>query len=246
MISHIRAEWLKLITTRAYLGYLGGAAVAAALFAFVGTAQGPPPWHITDPLHDGTMWHMTTMAVVVFSLLLGARSFTDEFRQRTIVHTFVADPSRWRSTAAKTIVSVMAAGLLTGLAIAVVAGVTYALAAATGGDLVPHRADVTAGLGMLAAAALWSVIGTGVGALVRNPVPVIAGGLLYVIVVENVAGGLIGDDAVYLPGQAANALAGVPAVATTLATSTAAMVIGGYALVLWVVGLATLRRRDLL
>lgn len=246
MTASLRAEWLKLLTTRTFPGLLYAAAGGGILAAFIGIAQGPPPWGVSEPLRSGTAWTLGTLMVTVLAVVLGSRTVTEDFTHDTVVHTFVADPGRRRSTLAKAAVAALASTMVGAVVVGAIGATTYAIAAITGGDLAMFPSDGAAALGLVAAAGVLGIIGAGLGALVRHPVPAIVGALLWLFVAENVAGLLVGGAAAYLPGKLAAILAGVPqdAVAPSGAVAAAAMV--GYAAVLSVAGVLVIRRRDVL
>jgi hypothetical protein len=246
MTNALRAEWLKLVTTRAFGGILYGAAAAGVLLGFIGTAQGPPPWDVTEPVSAGIAWNFGVLTVTVLAVMTGSRTVTEEFDHDTIVHTFVADPPRRRSMIAKS-----AIGALLSIAVATVtalalAGTVYAMAAITGGDLVMYTSDGAAVLGLIGAASAMGVIGAGLGALVRHAVPAIVGALLWLLVAENVVGILAGAVSGYLPGKLVSDLAGVPQSAGSASLTVAAVAMATYAVLLAVAGTFEIRRRDLL
>jgi ABC-2 type transport system permease protein len=246
MTASLRAEWLKLVTTRTFWGLLYAAAGAGALAAFIGAAQGPPPWDVTQPLRSGTAWSLGALMITVLAVVLGSRTFTEDFTHDTIVHTFVADPGRRRSTLAKATVAALASTLVAAVAAGAIGATTYAMAAVTGGDLKAFPSDGAAALGLLAAAGVMGIIGAAVGALVRHPVPAIVGALLWLFVAENLVSLLAGSAAGYLPGKLATILAGVPQGAVAPSGTVAAAAMAGYAAVLTLAGMLVLRRRDVL
>jgi ABC-type transport system involved in multi-copper enzyme maturation permease subunit len=246
MTAALRAEWLKLVTTRTFRGLLYSAIVVGVLAAFIGTAQGPPPWDVTKPLHTGTAWWMGALTVIILAVIVGSRTVTEEFTHHTIVHTFVADPERRRSVIAKALIAAGAAILIAAVTAAAIGASVYGLAAITGGDLAMFASDAPAVLGLLVAAAALGVIGAGVGALVRQPVPAIVGALLWLFVVENLVSLLAGGAAGYLPGKLATALAGVPTQGAGAPLTVAAAGMAAYAVLLAIAGMFELRRRDVL
>lgn len=243
MTRVLKAEWLKLRTTRAFYGLIAGAAVVAALGAF-STIASASVESLRGPLHDQTMWVLASLNIGLFALILGIRSYTEEYRHRTIVHTLFADPDRRRSAAGKAIVSAFAAVLLTAIATAAMVAVGLALGAAKGGNLQPDTSDVAAAAGLLGAAAMWGVLGVGIGALIRHQVAAIVGGLVWMLVIENLGAGFLGDASSYLPGQSAHSLARAGEVGDLLAVPVAAGVLGTYAVILWAAGMIATRRRD--
>ena len=229
-----------------YLRTVLAAAAIGVLSAFIGTATGPPPWDMSEPLHNGIMWMYGTMTVGVLALLLGARAFTEEFRHSTIVHTFVADPGRIQTALAKAVTAGLAAGILAAVSVTAMALVAYAMSVLSGGEVAYYGTDATAAAGLIMAAAAWGVLGVGLGALVRQPVPAIVGGLLWLLVFENVAGGFLGTIAAFLPGKVAQALAQLPNAANGMGVPFAAALMSIYAVVLWSAGVVTMRERDVL
>ncbi len=246
MTASLRAEWLKLVTTRTFWGLLIGAAVAGVLVAFIGTAQGPPPWDVIEPVRSGTAWSLGALMITVLAVVLGSRTVTDDYAHDTIVHTFVADPGRRRSTLAKATVAGLASTLVAGVGVGAIGATTYAMAAITGGRSMAFSSDGVAALGLVAAAGAMGVIGAGLGALVRHPVPAIVGALLWLFVAENLVSLLAGSAAAYLPGKLTTILAGVPQEAVAPSGTVAATAIAAYAAVLVLVGMLVIRRRDVL
>lgn len=241
----VRAEWLKLRTTRSFYGLVAGAVGVAALGGF-STVASASAESLTGPVHEQTFWVLASINIGLFALILGIRSYTEEYRHRTIVHTVFADPHRRKSAVAKAVVSAGAAIILTAIATAVMIGIALAMASAKGGGLAVESSDAGAIAGLLGAAALWAVLGVGIGALVRHQVAAIVGGLVWVLVIENLGTGFLGDGGAYLPGQAAHALARATEVGNLLAVPVGAGLFAGYALVFWAGGVAATRRRDLI
>ena len=83
-----------------------------------------------------------------------------------------------------------------------------------------------------------------VGAVVRYQVPAVVGALIWVLVVENLGAGLLGQAGSYLPGQAAHALASASQAGTLLAPAIGALVLGGYALLAMVAATVRMTRAD--
>ena len=119
----LRSEFRKLRTTRTAFGLLAGAvvlhgprAVGFAERRDAGRTGGGP--HVAVRLRRGGRHHR-----VVFVMVLGIRSFTDEVRHGSIVPTFLATPKRLRVLAAKTAVSAAAAVVFAIAALGVGTGV---------------------------------------------------------------------------------------------------------------------------
>ncbi len=74
----LRPELIKARTVRTLPALIGGAAAVAALASAAG-----PPAQLRGSLHETTAYFISCIAVAVFAVVLGARSFTDEFRDGT-------------------------------------------------------------------------------------------------------------------------------------------------------------------
>jgi ABC-2 type transport system permease protein len=225
----VRAEFRKLSTTRSALGLLA-ALVGIMVLGVAVTMLTMSAEDLSGPLHELPLFQSATF-VFIFVYVLGVRSFTDEFRYGTITPALLVDPSRARLVAAKTVV-MGAAGLLFSLAASVtilfLAVPWLAIKGAETTVTIDGLVGVVAGSAV--AAALWSLIGVGVGAALRQQVSAIVGGLVWLMVGETLAAQLMPHAAKYLPGQAANALA-VPAQPLLLAVWTGALMLAMYSLV---------------
>jgi ABC-2 type transport system permease protein len=116
-------------------------------------------------------------------LILGILVMAGEYRHRTILGTYLAEPRRGRVIAAKLV--------MVGLVGAVLGAVTFGVALA---EAVPvyatkgiHHLPVDVPqmwLGATLATACYGLLGVAVGALARNTVGAVVGGLIWVQVVE--------------------------------------------------------------
>jgi hypothetical protein len=246
MSALLHAEWLKLVTTPTYRRLVYGTAVAMVLGAFLGTAQGPPPWDVSEPLHTGAVWSLASLAVILVAVVVGSHTFTQEFAHDTIAHTVIADPGRRRSMVAKGAVAALASTLVAGIATVMIAATVYAMAAVTGGDVVVNESDGLAVLGLLVAAATMGVLGVGVGALMRHPLPVLIGVLLWLFVAENVVGLVAGPVAGFLPGKLAVSLSSLSLGSDGTSIPMTAGALAAYAAAISAAAALVMRRRDLL
>ena len=178
MTALLRAELLKLRTTRTYAVFVAEALAATLLVVGLNAAsQKPGHGHDLRNLFaaDAAGW---------FALLLGAVVTTGEWRHRTIAGTFLAAPDRARVLAAKVAVSAAA-----GIALSFVGTVG---STALGAAILSHRGLHTPDVGMLAdilwrnlvIAGLYGAIGVAVGALVRSQPATIAGLLIAALMLE--------------------------------------------------------------
>src|SRR5258708_3901398 len=102
MRNQIVSEIRKLRTTRSAWGLLIGSLGLVGL-GVVGTLWESTPAILTAPLAAQSGTHVALSFTWVFVLILGLRTFTDEFRNGSIVPTLLADPHRRRVLSAKLI-----------------------------------------------------------------------------------------------------------------------------------------------
>lgn len=243
MHRSLRAELLKLVTTRATYGLILGA-IAVVTLTVGSTIASAKGTSLSGALHDQVFFLLASINVGLFSLIVGMRVVTDEYRNSTIVHSFLSDPGRNRTLVAKGLASALAASVIAVASLIVLIAIALPLASAKGGTLALEGSDASAFAGFVFSNALWAIIGVGVGATIRHQVAAIVGGLVWVLVIENLGSGFLGDVGSYLPGQAAYALGNALDTATALQPSTAATVMVIYALVASLLGIAVTRIRD--
>src|SRR5829696_94430 len=208
MRALLRSEYLKIRTTRTAPGLLASLLVLVGLATF-GVERGLIGGSVAGGVAPELFITMAAAIVPIFALVLGIRSFTDEFRSGAIVPTLLATPKRGQVVRSK--LAVMAAvGAAGGLVAAVMAaGVGAALVTLEGGSVLVAWGSLAALTAKVAAvAAASAVIGLGVGALVRHQVAAIVGTLVWFLVAENLAEGLVPAVARYLPVHAMNAMVG--------------------------------------
>jgi ABC-2 type transport system permease protein len=174
----LRAELIKLRTTRTFAG-LAGAAIAISLIITVLVAL------LTEPSEESVLVDVyTTDLSGLFIFILAVVGIAGEWRHRTITSSLLAAPDRLRFLAAKTL-AFAAAGVALSLAISVSVSV-LATAILSSRDLpLPELGDVIALLGRNAlVAGLLAAFGVGIGALVRNQPTAIVAVLLLSFAIE--------------------------------------------------------------
>jgi ABC-2 type transport system permease protein len=146
---------------------------------------------------------------VLAPALFGALAVTSEYRHRTITYTFLFAPRRHRVLAAK-LAAYALAGTGYGLVVAGSAAIAlYGAAAARGTEVGASPGTVAGMLACLTAAmTAYTVIGVGVGALLRDQTAALAVLGAYLYMVEHLLVLIPGVSAVYpfLPGGATAAL----------------------------------------
>src|SRR5713101_9082447 len=200
MKRQLRAELLKVRTTHTTAGMgaamLGLVVVAIALHAF----------GLSVPKLSGRSQQLGVFRDVgenlgsLFAALLGGMAITSEVRHGTIRPTLLITPQRGRVVAAKAVTVLLGGAVLGALATACAAG-ARSLFLGIRGVTVPADAGDYALLvaGGSIAAALWAVIGLGVGAVVRSQVPTVVGIFVWVLFVENILIGSIPTVRKYAP-----------------------------------------------
>ena len=121
MRNQIASEFRKLATTRSIYAMLAGLVIVG--LGVVATTTDAEPGSLLAPLEHQAFLNVSLTIAPLFGLLLGLRSFTDEFRYGSIVPTLLANPDRRRVLGAKLVAT---------------AGGGVALSLAAGGDL-DHR-----------------------------------------------------------------------------------------------------------
>jgi ABC-type transport system involved in multi-copper enzyme maturation permease subunit len=243
--SLLRSEWLKQRSTRTLLG-LFAAMLGLVLLAVL--------LHSLLPAEDLADPHVQLMVLgrgeflgALFAALLGAMSVTAEVRHGTIRPTFLFTPRRGRVVLAKVGVSVVIGAGLGLVAGAAAVGVGAAAFRARGIELQLDGNDyVLLVLGSAAASALWAAIGVGVGALVRNQVPVLVGICAWLLFVEGLLAGdlvALGEIGRFLPGSAAAAISGQDP-GTLLSPAVGLALLAAYAVVATLAGRVATSRRD--
>jgi ABC-2 type transport system permease protein len=244
MRNQIASEFRKLTTTRSIYAMLAGLIVIVGL-GVVATTTDAEPGSLLAPLEHQVFLNVSLTIAPLFGLLLGLRSFTDEFRYGSIVPTLLASPVRRRVLGAK-LVATAGGGvalLLAALVISLAVGVPI---------LVIKGIDVTWSTGALAmivgrlvvATVMWTAIGVGLGLAVKHQVAAIAGALVWLLAAEGIFSGLVPDVAKYFPGAAGFAVVGINP-AELLAPSQGAVLLGGYALLAVATGAVLMQRRDM-
>jgi ABC-2 type transport system permease protein len=208
MIAQIRAELLKIRSTRTTLGLILGMIALILLFTLL-TGLLTHPGGLASKEDQRQLLSLGSLADV-FSALAGVLLVTSEYRFGTIRPTILFNPERSHVLAAKVV-----AGALAGLAFGVLAeavgwAIGYAILDGRGITVVLSSGDILLlTLGGLAGAALWGAIGAGLGAIIHHQVggviTLLAGGL----VVDDLLFGLVPSVGRFTPTRATDALTGL-------------------------------------
>jgi ABC-2 type transport system permease protein len=237
VIPLVRGEMIKVRTTRTALSF-GLASVLLVLALVLLTVLTGDPSDVQskkDALNLGGV-------LCIPLLLFGIVGATGEYRHRTLAPAVLIAPDRMRLAIAR-LIAYLATAFVVAVAMAVVALAVGAplLASEPGPDLAvsDYRAIVLGGIG---ATMLVTALGVGVGMVVKNQVAGVVGALMWLVILAP-AVTLIDDWLVKtLILDAAATLGGSGSDEVT--TAGAALVLGIWAAVFVIAGLAFERRRD--
>jgi ABC-2 type transport system permease protein len=236
----VRAEILKLRTTRgAFLLLLG--AVAINIFTVVAPGE-EALREFAQPLHEQQAVLIVSMLMRILLLALGIRAVTEEFRHGTITPTLLAAPRRQKLVVAKAIAVAGAGALFALVTVTTLLASMNVMANLNDLTVAPLEESWRTLVGALTVGVIWPVVGLGVGLLVRSAVAATVGGVVWLMGLEQMIGGRLGDAGDFLPGEAG--------LAATIAPSSRALWIGALALLAWALvtsvgGGLILKRRDM-
>lgn len=224
------AAWVTLALT---IG-LGVASVASNIL--VPVQPGGPAFGSVDQVnHALSSSALTSMVMLTIGILVMA----GEYRHRTILQTYLGEPRRGRVLLAK----LLTVGCLGAALGAVVFAIAYAEAVAIYGTRGVHElpVDITQlWLGAVLASAVYGVLGVALGALTRNTVAAVLGGIAWSLIIENgILQNVVPAVAKWLPTGAGVAVTSVGSVGSTLLSPPVAAVV----LIGWAAGISGLASR---
>jgi ABC-2 type transport system permease protein len=244
MRNQIASEFRKLTTTRSIYAMLAGLIVIVGLGVVATTTDGEPG-SLLAPLEHQVFFNVSLTIAPLFGLLLGLRSFTDEFRYGSILPTLLASPVRRRVLGAKLVATAGGGVALSLAAVAISIAVGVPILVIKGIDVMWSPGALAMIVGRLVAATvLWTAIGVGLGLAVKHQVAAIAGTLVWLLAAEGILSGLVPNVAKYFPGAAGFAIVGINP-AELLTPILGAALLGGYALVAVATGAILMQRRDI-
>jgi ABC-2 type transport system permease protein len=242
VISQIRAEVLKIRSTRTTLGLVAGLLVIVIAFTVLsGLLQHAR--HLTSTEDQRQLLGIGSISGL-FSGLAGILVLTSEYRFGTIRPTFLVAPSWLRILGAK-LIATFVVGVIFGIVgMALSYGIGYVCLSGRNISFALDNRDIALLLlGSILGSGIWGSIGVGVGAIVRNQIGAVIGILAWGFVVENLLFALVPSVGRFVPGEAANALQG------SSADHLLSPAIGGLVMLAWLAGLALIgllwtERRD--
>jgi ABC-2 type transport system permease protein len=186
MIDTLRSEWIKLRTVRMNLVlFVLAVAFPVIVSVLVASLADLDDLQITDVVG------LVTGSSVVTALLLGvvgAVSISAEFAYGTIRPTFAATPRRVRVLAAKAIVTALFAAVAEALVVLFCFVMSSAITSNRGSNVsLNDEPEARAALiGIVVFAVIVSLLGLGLGMIIRNTPAAVAVLILWPLVVENI------------------------------------------------------------
>jgi ABC-2 type transport system permease protein len=247
MTDLIKIEALKLRTTPAFLATTIAALVlclgAAITNVLVKPGRGDPAIGSAANAQDVLSQAGAVGSQAIF--VLGILVVAGEYRHRTMMGAFLAQPRRFRVIVAK----MATMGVVGAVLGAVIYTITTATAVSVYSTQGVHHLPVnlvSLGLGTVVSGGCYGLLGVAVGALARNTVAAIIGGLVWiqvleVAVLENAAPSF----AKWLPVGAARGLTSVGSSLDVLSRPVAAAVLVAWAAALVLLAGAISTRREL-
>lgn len=230
----VRAEWLKLTTTRLLWGMIP-AAVLLSLAAVTGavlSADGAGVDLATDEGVRRALHVSATGAILV--LIVGIIMSAGEYRTATATDTYLTTPRRWKVLSSKLVVG---AATLAYLAAAVLYRTQDAAYPTTSSEVWAILA------GAVVYATVYGIAGVAIGSLLRNQVAAIVVSLAWLLVVEQILVSIAPRIGRWLPGAAGQAIVRTPD-RDLLPPIGGAALLCAYVAVIAIAALATARHRD--
>ncbi len=243
MITQIRAELLKIRSSRTTIGLILGMIALILLFTLL-TGLLTHASGLASKEDQRELLSLSSFAGV-FAALAGVLLVTSEYRFGTIRPTILFNPERSHVLASKFV-----AGALAGIAFGVLGeaigwAIGYAILDGRGITVVLGSGDILLlTLGGLAGAALWGAIGAGLGAIIHNQVGGVIALLAWGLVVDNLLFGLVPSVGRFMPTRASDALMGLR-VDHLVSPGVGAITLIAWAGALGVVGIALSVRQDI-
>jgi ABC-type transport system involved in multi-copper enzyme maturation permease subunit len=242
MIAQLRAEIIKVRSTRTTLGLVLGMIAIILLFVIL-TALLTSVGQMSQREQQRSLFSIGSFAGL-FAALAGIMLVTGEYRFGTIRPTYLFTPKRSLVLVAK-----VAASLVAGFVFALVGEIlSVGIGSAILDErsisvLLSHHDYSLITIGTLIGTALWGGIGVGLGMIVRNQVGAIIGLLAWGFVIQNLLFALAPSVGRWTPDQAQNGLMGLTD-SHLLDPAAGGVVLVGWTIAICIAGAVMAARRD--
>jgi hypothetical protein len=196
-------EWKKLIGSGQTIAlWITVVVVGIVLTFFDGVPILGEPETAVDQAGASSLYIGTIYLAWIFPPILGVLSVTSEFRLGTSIATFLLTPNRNRVLISKMIIGGVG-GAVTGLLSMIAAYATaFGILATAQSAAAPDPSQlIGAVIGMTTAGFAMGMFGVALGALIRAQLASLAVLLGWLLFVEGIIVGIIGQLAMFLPGQ---------------------------------------------
>jgi ABC-2 type transport system permease protein len=249
----IAGEFGKMFTTRLWLWLLLAAMALTALYASLAIAFDSDPDNfapaLDTPAGQRLLFGVAAGAAKPLVAVLAAIGLAGEFRHKTATATFLATPHRGRVVIAKLVAYALAGAGYGVVCLAVVAAIGVPWLSTRGIHLTVTGDGVPATLaGVVAAVAVFAVLGVGLAALLREQVAAVVVLLIYLFVAEPIVTRIpaLSGWTIYLPGPAASALTQLTLDDQDFLTAwQGGLLLAGYGIAFAVTGTLLAIRRDI-
>jgi ABC-type transport system involved in multi-copper enzyme maturation permease subunit len=243
MIAQIRAELLKIRSTRTTIGLLLGMTALILLLTLL-TGLVSDPAGLMGKENQRELLSLASIAGV-FSALAGVLLVTSEYRYGTIRPTILFNPGRSHVLTAKIVAGALA-GIVFGVVGETIGGaIGYAILQRRGITIVLSTSDVLLLVfGGLAGVALWGAIGAALGTIIHSQVGAVITLLAFGFIVDSLLFGLVPSVGRYTPTRASDALMGLQT-QHLLSPGVGAITLIAWAVVLAFIGIGLTGQRDI-
>jgi ABC-type transport system involved in multi-copper enzyme maturation permease subunit len=179
VVGLIRAEFRKLTTTQVWFWMLLLSIALTALVVVGNIAGQPTDFDLAAHVRDVMI--SATNAAYVPIFVLGTLAVTSEYRHQTITTTVLATPSRWAVISAKLITYAITGALyaLVCLIIQLAMALPWLSSRHVDVSLSHQKGTLLAAFAVLS---LFSLVGLGAGALLRNQIVAVSVGVIFIVV----------------------------------------------------------------
>jgi ABC-2 type transport system permease protein len=242
VIAQVRAEFLKIRSTRTTLGLVSGLLViviAISVLSGILTNAGD-----LSTVEDQRQLLNTGSLAGIFAALAGILVVTSETRFGTIRPTFLVTPS-WPSIIGAKVAASFIAGVVMGaLGMLCSYGIGYICLSQRDIPFLLDSGDIAWLLvGAIVGSGIWGGIGVGLGTVVRNQIGAVIAFLAWGFVIENIVFALVPSVGRFGPVQAQNGFQGSTS-DDLLSQWTGGLVLLAWMVALVAIGLALVSRRD--